>query len=196
MAIFHPRLITDLKIKNSLNIYLRNNNIKPRIFSRYDEFIFYIKTKGPKYIFTISKLEAKDTKYKTLLLNNSTNHLVSLSLLNSPPLKGKKAKIGIVQFQSIFKMKATVIPLTKRKIRSVKSVPKEEELIPLLAFKAVDNIIIYRSSYNKYKSKFYVKLKMEKIKIENPKEYLYIKTKNINTKLKIGLELLINKKGK
>jgi hypothetical protein len=187
-------------LKEKLVTALNKINVSPRLFHRYDEFIFYTKTKSPSYIYSIVNNIPNSKNYNKSNLSTKSGKFISLALKNFKYKKSKKLKVGLVQHHPLLKMNSYTKALTTAKIKSVKSVPNESELIPLLAFKAVDFILIYNNSYNKLKTKFFIKLMKLQIGTKTPREYLFTSKKNISNnereKMITRIELLIKKEKK
>lgn len=166
IPVFSPHIKTNIKFQEKIKNQIEKNGDKALVFSKYEDFIKYTRELNSKVFFQQLPENLKnDNTVKYQFVGGEKIELKSISLKKKGLEKFSTLKIGIVQFDESENLKKIIEKQLKNKVKVLRTVSKEEDLIPLLIFKTVDIIFIDARSLKFIKERFNLKLQEQKWKI-------------------------------
>ncbi len=180
MAIFVPSLINEKSKEASLSKTLKDVGLEAVVFSKYTEFQNYMDKFSPPFA-VCPNIACKNISQKGGALHKINSRKSSYLVLSSKKMTNDdlaKVKWGMVQLGPRESQMEMLSGAIKGKVRFLKTVAKEEDLVPLLVFNTVEAVLISEEGMKRNQGKFNVKLQQHKDPLTLEGEELYSKDKN------------------
>lgn len=174
ISVFSPHIQTNYTFKKEVKSLLEKKGFKPIFFSKFNEFDNYVKySKAPAYVKLVSPKEQKDESIKKDYL--ATSEITYIFLSNTKLVKKKMSdlRLGVVLVEEREVLRLLFEEKLGSKIKLLRTVTKEEDLIPLLIFGSVDVVAVDMRSLDILKKRFNVTLNVQSWKINWGAEALF-----------------------
>ena len=154
---FSPHFKTNLDLREKIKKGLLKKKKQVIFFSKHEEFSSFVKQEKPKQQIRLTKTGSDIPKNS--YLDKEKIYLKAYTLKERPVKKLNNKKIGIVKFTDDNTVLRSIIEKYKVSIKQLRTVSKEENLIPLLFFKNVDLIFLDSRSTSFLNRQFNIELK-------------------------------------
>lgn len=146
IAFFNPYISWAKKTENKIRKELNNISLTPTVFSRFIDFEESIKLLNPPLIFAPSSFSYKNSSHHLIargISGDSSQYKLNLYCEKGhAPSRLEGLRVGIIQITPLELSQAHLQSILNFKIKSVRTVPKLEDIINLLAFEMVDLIAL------------------------------------------------------
>ncbi|MAE58927.1 MAG: hypothetical protein CME69_08605 [Halobacteriovorax sp.] len=164
IPVFSPHLKTNLEFREKVKKQMQAKKKQVIFFSKYEEFNSYVSQESPKEQIRLVKNIGQKGVLDFLSVKKIKLQAYTLKERPVKDLDGKN--VGVVKFTENNDFVQLVEKKFKVKLKQIRTVSKEENLVPLLFFKNVDLIFLDSRSTSLINKQFNIKLKKLKWNIE------------------------------
>jgi hypothetical protein len=175
VPVFHASVESVPARQSALNDELGAAGISVTVFGRYQDFSSEVERQKPAFVIAPASFGKGHAEYKAVLGfqkdGKTTSPAVLLALTKEAlALSPEKARLGLVQDTDRDKVEGEAQRITGHKYKSIKTVTKVEDLIPLLMFRSADVVLVESDALPKLREKFTTPTFRQPVdlKVDNP----------------------------
>ncbi len=170
VPVFEPYANVNSKFKSDIEKKIKKKGLEPIFFSKYNDFKAYVESRKTEFYVSIFKFNKSDIEQKKIGRLYRKQYMV---LSNKEIKEIKNKRVGIVQVADREKLESQIEKKFKLSFSLMKTVPKSEDLVPLIVFNIVDVILVDKEIVSFLKKRYSYKMFSKDYKFKHLDLFLY-----------------------